>query len=109
VVSALPGALHIVRVVTLPAMTEDSGYVVDRLTDDAWQYIEGIEATLDLKIASMEVLIGDPASEIRDYAAAIKADTVVLSTRGSGGAGHHSIGSVTDRLLTSPCSLLIVR
>jgi nucleotide-binding universal stress UspA family protein len=57
-----------------------------------------------------EIAEGDPASEIIRLARGIKADVIVMATRGRSGLVRGLLGSVTDRVtLGSPVPVLIVR
>jgi nucleotide-binding universal stress UspA family protein len=59
---------------------------------------------------SVEVALGDPASQILQIAAQRDADLVVMTTAGRGALGRLVFGSVADRVVrTSPVPVLLVR
>jgi nucleotide-binding universal stress UspA family protein len=57
-----------------------------------------------------EVLFGNGARTIAEYAAARGVDLIVMGTHGRSGVAHFVIGSVAERLVrTAPCPVLTVR
>lgn len=56
------------------------------------------------------VAIGDPSSEIIDYAQEINADLIVIPTRGRTGLSRFFLGSVAERVIRyAHCPVLVVR
>ena len=54
--------------------------------------------------------IGDPGSEIVDYAKQVSADLIVMSSHGRSGISRLLLGSVAERVLRlATCPVLIVR
>ncbi len=75
-------------------------------------YLEGLRMLPGALVvnASTEATEGDPASEIIRSARNVKADVIVMATRGRSGVVRGLLGSVTDRVtLGSPVPVLIVR
>ncbi len=59
---------------------------------------------------STEVLFGNGARTIAEYAAQRNTDLIVMGTHGRSGLAHLLIGSVAERLIrTAPCPVLTVR
>ena len=57
-----------------------------------------------------DVLFGNGAKTIAEYAAARGADLIVMGTHGRSGIAHFLVGSVAERLVrTAPCPVLTVR
>ena len=57
-----------------------------------------------------EVLFGDGAKTIADYAAIRGCDLIVMGTHGRTGVAHLLMGSVAERLVrTAPCPVFTVR
>src|SRR5688572_585664 len=57
-----------------------------------------------------EVLFGDVAATIAEYASVRGADLIVMGTHGRSGVAHLLMGSVAERLVrTAPCPVLTVR
>ncbi len=57
-----------------------------------------------------EVLLGNPAEEITDFARYNNIDVIVMSSHGHSGPSRWASGSVTDRVFRSSCvPMLIVR
>jgi len=51
------------------------------------------------RIASIQILFGDPAEEILKIAATMKCDIVVMGTHGKGIISHAFLGSVAEKVL----------
>jgi nucleotide-binding universal stress UspA family protein len=59
---------------------------------------------------SSEVLFGEAAAAIADFAAANGVDLIAMSTHGLGASGRYALGSVALKvLMTAPCPVLLVR
>jgi nucleotide-binding universal stress UspA family protein len=60
--------------------------------------------------ATVEAVIGTPASSIVEYAEGHDIDLIVMGTHGRGGVSHLLMGSVAERVVrTAPCPVLTVR
>lgn len=60
--------------------------------------------------AKIAAAIGDPSSEIVDYAKAEAADLIVMSSHGHTGLSRFMLGSVAERVVRlSHCPVLIIR
>lgn len=60
--------------------------------------------------AQIGVAIGDPSSEILDYAKAHEADLIVISSHGRTGMRRFLLGSVAERVVRfSHCPVLVIR
>lgn len=60
--------------------------------------------------AEIEVTIGDPSTEIVDYAKAISAELIVMPSHGRKGVSRFLLGSVAERVVRlSPCPVLILK
>jgi len=91
-----------------PSLPTDDAFSPYRVRDEklekaAFAYIDGMKTTLSKKglIASGVVLAGYPADEIINYAEANAIDLIAISTHGRSGVGRWAIGSVTDKILYS--------
>ncbi len=51
------------------------------------------------RVASIQILFGDPAEEILKIAATMKCDIVVMGTHGKGVISHAFLGSVAEKVL----------
>ena len=59
---------------------------------------------------SIEVKIGDPSTEIIDYAKEHEVDLIIMSSHGREGISRFLIGSVTERVVRlSPCPVLVIK
>jgi nucleotide-binding universal stress UspA family protein len=127
------GALHLVRVLTMPTMCEygqiDSLSVArDRAIAEAHVYLRTVEqrlregdmVNLNLLVASSKVVNTDEASVLigvaesgeylQDAAGFEGCDVIALATHGRGGIKRWMMGSVTERILgATKLPLLIVR
>ena len=73
-------------------------FLVQKLNELGYQEIE-------IKLA-----IGDPSTEIIDYAKEISADLIVLPSHGRQGISRFLVGSVAERVVRlSPCPVLILK
>jgi nucleotide-binding universal stress UspA family protein len=55
-------------------------------------------------------LVGNPASEIINYAAKIESNLIIMASRGASGGGPWPIGNVAEKILrTSNCPVLLIR
>ncbi len=62
------------------------------------------------KEIQIEVAIGDPSTQIVDYAKEIEADLIVMPSHGRKGISRFLLGSVTERVVRlSPCPVLILK
>lgn len=70
----------------------------ERLTGDKW---DGL---------NIEIAVGDPGTEIADYAKDVKAELVVMPSHGRTGLKHLLIGSVAERVVRlCHCPVLVLR
>ena len=62
------------------------------------------------KNVKIKVAIGDPSTEIIDYAQEISADLIVLPSHGRKGISRFLLGSVTERVVRlSACPVLVLK
>ena len=62
------------------------------------------------KTVRIEVRLGDPSTEIVDFAKDIAADLIVLPSHGRKGISRFLIGSVAERVVRlSPCPVLVIK
>ena len=62
------------------------------------------------KEVGIEVKLGDPSTEIVDFAKAIAADLIVLPSHGKKGISRFLLGSVAERVVRlSPCPVLVIK
>lgn len=94
--------------------------VVDAAVDDAAQQqaMDEAQAALAAQIASLhrgkanavaDVLTGDPATAIIDYAEANNVDLIVMSTHGRTGMARWRFGSVAQKVLHGASCAVVVR
>jgi nucleotide-binding universal stress UspA family protein len=104
--------MHLVRAVPLPALTEDSGYVAEKLIQNARSYLERTAAELGLgglSPVSEEILLGEPSDELQEYLAEGRFDVVAISSRGAGRAPASTLGRVADRICRGANTVLLVK
>jgi nucleotide-binding universal stress UspA family protein len=76
------------------------------------QYLKQVKTKMKLSGSTVatEILRGNPASELADYAAKNGVDLIVIATHGRSGVSRWVWGSVADRILRSACvPVLMVR
>ena len=67
-------------------------------------------AEMGYKEVHIEVKIGDPSTQIVDYAKEIEAELIVTTSHCNKGLSRFLLGSVAERVVRlSPCSVLILR
>lgn len=112
------GTLTLLRVVGHPAThVYVQGYAVQAMqSDDSAEhceaYLRRIADMLSNKGINVTVILktGPVADAILDYADEMRADTIVMSTRGRTGAGRWLMGSVADRVKqVSKMPVLLIR
>ena len=65
---------------------------------------------IEYKKVKIKVALGDPSTEIIDYAKEISADLIVLPSHGRKGISRFLLGSVTERVVRlSPCPVLVLK
>lgn len=112
--AAQPGGVHVIHVL-LPLDYMSPGVVFATGSDDA--RIESTEKHLAefLKKHSpagvqSRVLVGDPGSEITNYATRAKADLIVIPSHGYHGVKRFVLGSVAERVIRhAECAVLVLR
>ncbi|WP_319421244.1 universal stress protein [Pleurocapsa sp. FMAR1] len=58
----------------------------------------------------IDVAIGDPSTQIVDYAKEIEADLIVMPSHGRKGVSRFLLGSVAERVVRlSPCPVLVLK
>lgn len=107
------GTVHVVHVVdeTARSLLEATGSS-DQLRQEGEQAVERIAKMAgNMGVDTVtEVLEGDPADTILDYAADVDADLVVAGTHGRSGVERRLIGSVAERLVRhADCPVMTVR
>ena len=107
-------ALMLIHVLT-PLHPADPAAMWNTLDDE--QRKQKVEEFLAQKLGEMgyqqvkiKVAIGDPSTEIIDYAKEISADLIVLPSHGRKGISRFLLGSVTERVVRlSPCPVLVLK
>jgi nucleotide-binding universal stress UspA family protein len=104
--------LHLAHVYITPP--PESGDVVDaELCAHEQAYLEGLVPRVQPHCAGPITTVqldGPIAAELHDYAVAIKADLVVMTTHGRGALSRFWLGSVADKLVRQlPMPVLLVR
>lgn len=69
-----------------------------RLREFARRELKGDPETLK-RVASIQVVFGDPAEKILEIAATMQCDIVVMGTHGKGVISHAFLGSVAEKVL----------
>lgn len=109
-----PANVHVVHVLPLLAVTEP-GVIWDTVDDhsrrqhaaDALRQRFSQPPYSGLRI---EVLFGDPGSEIVDYANRMQADLILLPSHGRTGLKRLLLGSVAERVVRmAHCPVLVLR
>lgn len=107
-------SLKLIHVLT-PLHPADPAAMWDTLNDE--QRKQKVKDFLEQKLGEMgyqgvqiEVKIGDPSTEIVDYAQEIEADLIVMPSHGRKGVSRFLLGSVAERVVRlSHCPVLILK
>ena len=105
VISVIP-ELYLTELVEL-----DRARILDTLTADAKKTLARVRAKAE-GIPSVKTLIkyGNPAAEILEAAAKMKATLIVTGSHGRHGAQKFLLGSVSSKVVDhAPCSVLVVK
>lgn len=110
---AEPSGLHVVHVIPTPTMFEpvavleklDTNASYHRAADVIREHLSGKYAD-----AQINILFGDPGTEIAAFAERVQADLVVMPSHGRSGLQKFFLGSVAERVLRlAHCPVLILR
>lgn len=102
--------------VTTPETSVNWGTAADEYMAKSKKSTEGYLSKVQMGLAnaglkvSLDILEGDPATEIIDYAAKTQANLIVMATHGRSGIGRWAYGSVAQKVLHGGSSpILLVR
>lgn len=118
--ASVGASVHLLHVVEEWALTATYLQALDielpglreRVIDDADATLRALAASMAGRGVPVSTTIreGRPSEVIVEIARSIKADLVVVGTRGRGGMAHALLGSVAERVVrTAPCPVLTVR
>ena len=103
--------LHVVDTDTTSILSDigSSDEVLKRRGEQAVSVVEKMAESHDVTVET-EVIEGDPAESILEYAEEIDADVIVAGTHGRSGVRRHLLGSVAERLVRhADCPVLTVQ
>ncbi|MFB6179972.1 MAG: universal stress protein [Halorientalis sp.] len=83
------------------SVTQISGDVVDALEQDGERIVADLAEHASGIDVDTEVLQGDPAATVEEYADRIGADLIVMPTHGRSGLERLLLGSVTERVINT--------
>lgn len=111
---AKPSDLHLLHVlVSLDAVSP--GVIWGDMTDrkrkvEAQKFFEKFLKKLKVTGVTTAIRIGDPGSEVTEYARAERADLIVIPSHGYHGLKRVVLGSVAERVLRhATCPVLVLR
>ena len=107
-------ALKLIHVLT-PLHPADPAAMWNTLDNE--QRKQKVKSFLGAKLDEMgyqeiqiEVAIGDPSTQIVDYAKELEADLIVMPSHGRKGVSRFLLGSVAERVVRlSPCPVLVLK
>ncbi len=84
-----------------PDWQEHVERMIGRFREEAERYIEGVRENLTKEglDARCEVLMGDPAGQIIDYARQSHPELIVMASHGASGLSRWEYGSIADKVL----------
>lgn len=103
--------LHVVDTDTTNILSDigTNDAVLQRRGEKAVSAVEKMAESHDVAVET-EVIEGDPAESILEYAREIDADVIVAGTHGRSGVKRHLLGSVAERLVRhADCPVLTVQ
>ena len=99
--------LHVIAVD--PGVLVDLGSDLERC-DALTQRLQGAYGSKKDERLEFQVRIGDPGTEIVDFATSSQADLVVMSSHGRTGLGRLLLGSVAERVVRlAECPVMVIR
>jgi nucleotide-binding universal stress UspA family protein len=108
--------VEILTVIETPALVSEGEIDVGLIDNEKKKIAEYQKKLIDSYFSGSTLLVesvilhGNPAKKICEYAKKIKADIVVIGTRGMGKIQSKLIGSVSEAVIKNcRCSVLIVR
>jgi nucleotide-binding universal stress UspA family protein len=111
------GAPESTRVGHLGMVAPIKGYLVKdvkatmgKMTKTALEYLEKIAETLDKQgfKVTVEVLMGQPAEEIVNYANAQKADVILIASRGKSGFSRWDLGNIAEKIIRATNKVVVL-
>ncbi|MEA5572689.1 universal stress protein [Calothrix sp. UHCC 0171] len=106
--------LHLLHVFT-PVYAVEVGMVSEQFDDETRKkklkevIFRKLQNT-EFENVNVQVIIGDPSSEIIDYAKKINADLIVIPSEGRTGFSRFLIGSVAERVVRfAHCPVLVLK
>jgi nucleotide-binding universal stress UspA family protein len=108
-----PSSLVLVSVGMQVPELEEGQYIAEKMKALAERALDQAKAQAQEKGVTPEVLLAtgvSPADEIVKVARDIKADMIVIGSRGLAGKTRFFLGSTASKVVTySPCSVLVVK
>ncbi|MFD1588882.1 universal stress protein [Halorientalis brevis] len=106
--------LHVLNVVDtdVGSMLSDIQETAEELEQQGQRAVERVETMAEIHgvDAETDVVQGDPADQILEYADEIDADAIVAGTHGRSGVKRQLIGSVAERLVRhANCPVMTIR
>jgi nucleotide-binding universal stress UspA family protein len=108
--------LRVLHVVEIPVVLSaevplpDVSQLADRAVANAQEKIGTALARLEETNVIGQVLVGQPAETIVQYASDHAADLIVMGTHGRRGLAHFLVGSVAERVIRdAPCPVFTVK
>ena len=104
-------AVHVVSPLGNMAPGVDWGVVDDQARrDSVVKHFDEFLTERGIKGVRSVVLLGDPGTEIAEYAESQHADLIVISSHGYDGMKRMVLGSVTERVIRyASCAVLVLR
>ena len=109
-----PDAVHVIHVLA-DLNVVSPGVVFGNVTDEtriesAHKYLSDFLKENSIEGVSTMIRIGDPGSEIVEYAKEKSADVIVVSSHGYHGLRHLLLGSVAERIIRyADCAVYVLR
>ncbi|MDJ0743045.1 MAG: universal stress protein [Xenococcaceae cyanobacterium MO_167.B27] len=107
-------SLHVIHVMT-PVYQEysiamDVSIEEEKRKQEIQDFLKSKLSEMGYEAVQIEVAIGDPSTQIVDYAEEIEADLIVMPSHGRKGMSRFLIGSVAERVVRlSHCPVLILK
>ena len=107
--------LHVVEPLAAPDFAGSFAWMMenDKVTVECQRHLDRVLRDLAIEPTLVEKVLvrhGRSFHEIADAARTLKADLIILSTRGYTGLKHAMLGSTTERVVRhAPCPVLVVR
>jgi len=109
--------VYAVSVVKMPVLAAEEGdFLMSEVKREEKELLDHHKLLIDkyftgsTLLVESQILHGDPANKICDFAASVSADIIIIGSKGLSGIQRLFLGSVSQSVIkNAPCSVFVVR